>query len=168
MYYMYPYISGVGSMSTVSTCAATPHHDAATMPRLPLPALLHRASPSHLTRASAPRISAPILCPGHRHSHRHRRLPSAIHERHFIAAPSHHHHRHRAHYTPPARLPNAAWPYLYRRPNSMAHLDPYFAQVDGLQQRFIERLREAVAIPSISSEDHRRPDVVKVRFVPAG
>ena len=44
----------------------------------------------------------------------------------------------------------------------MAHLDPFFTQVDSLQDKFIERLREAVAIPSISSEDARRPDVVKV------
>ncbi|CAN9410560.1 unnamed protein product [Alternaria alternata] len=44
----------------------------------------------------------------------------------------------------------------------MAHLDPYFKQVDDLQSNFIERLREAVAIPSISSEDQRRPDVVKM------
>jgi Cys-Gly metallodipeptidase DUG1 len=48
----------------------------------------------------------------------------------------------------------------------MAHLDPYFKQVDDLQSNFIERLREAVAIPSISSEDQRRPDVVKVRMKP--
>jgi len=47
----------------------------------------------------------------------------------------------------------------------MAHLDPYFQQVDSLQDHFIERLREAVAIPSISSEDERRPDVVKVRII---
>lgn len=44
----------------------------------------------------------------------------------------------------------------------MAHLDPFFKQVDSLQDKFIERLREAVGIPSISSEDARRPDVVKV------
>ncbi|KAF2020383.1 CNDP dipeptidase [Aaosphaeria arxii CBS 175.79] len=44
----------------------------------------------------------------------------------------------------------------------MPHLDPYFKQVDGLQETFIQRLREAVAIPSISSEDERRPDVVKM------
>jgi Cys-Gly metallodipeptidase DUG1 len=44
----------------------------------------------------------------------------------------------------------------------MPHLDSYFKQVDSLQDTFIERLREAVAIPSISSEDKRRPDVVKV------
>jgi Cys-Gly metallodipeptidase DUG1 len=43
----------------------------------------------------------------------------------------------------------------------MPHLDPYFKQVDSLQDKFIERLRDAVAIPSISSEDARRPDVVK-------
>ena len=44
----------------------------------------------------------------------------------------------------------------------MPHLDAYFKEVDGLQDKFIERLREAVAIPSISSEEERRPDVVKV------
>jgi Cys-Gly metallodipeptidase DUG1 len=43
----------------------------------------------------------------------------------------------------------------------MPHLDPFFQQVDTLQDRFIERLRDAVAIPSISSEDARRPDVFK-------
>tara|TARA_R110002003_G_scaffold103_7_gene8155 strand:- start:24259 stop:24402 length:144 start_codon:yes stop_codon:yes gene_type:complete len=46
----------------------------------------------------------------------------------------------------------------------MPHLDSYFKAVDGLQNKFIERLREAVAIPSISSEDQRRPDVVKVHL----
>lgn len=46
----------------------------------------------------------------------------------------------------------------------MPHLEPYFKQVDSLQDHFIQRLREAVAIPSISSEDARRPDVVKVRI----
>jgi Cys-Gly metallodipeptidase DUG1 len=44
----------------------------------------------------------------------------------------------------------------------MPHLDSYFKQVDSLQDHFIDRLREAVAIPSISSEDSRRPDVVRV------
>jgi Cys-Gly metallodipeptidase DUG1 len=44
----------------------------------------------------------------------------------------------------------------------MPHLDEYFKQVDSLQDKFIERLREAVAIPSISSEDQKRPDVIKV------
>jgi Cys-Gly metallodipeptidase DUG1 len=44
----------------------------------------------------------------------------------------------------------------------MPHLDPYFKRVDSLQDKFIERLREAVAIPSISSEDAHRPDVVKM------
>ncbi|KAF2202384.1 beta-Ala-His dipeptidase [Delitschia confertaspora ATCC 74209] len=41
-------------------------------------------------------------------------------------------------------------------------LDNYFKQVDDLQDKFIDRLREAVAIPSISSEDARRPDVVRM------
>ena len=62
----------------------------------------------------------------------------------------------------PDRLARAAWPYLYKQFDKMPHLDSYFKQVDSLQDTFIERLREAVAIPSISSEDKRRPDVVKV------
>ncbi|KAF2757661.1 glutamate carboxypeptidase [Pseudovirgaria hyperparasitica] len=41
-------------------------------------------------------------------------------------------------------------------------LEPYFKQVDGLADHFIERLRQAVAIPSVSAEDERRPDVVKM------
>jgi len=41
-------------------------------------------------------------------------------------------------------------------------LKPYFEKVDELAESFIERLRKAVAIPSISAEDARRPDVVKV------
>jgi len=43
------------------------------------------------------------------------------------------------------------------------NLDTYYKTVDGMAEGFIERLRKAVAIPSISSEDARRPDVVKVR-----
>jgi len=41
-------------------------------------------------------------------------------------------------------------------------LDGYFKQVDALSDHFIERLREAVAIPSVSSEAARRPDVVRM------
>ncbi|KAF2403762.1 CNDP dipeptidase [Trichodelitschia bisporula] len=41
-------------------------------------------------------------------------------------------------------------------------LDAYFSQVDSLSEHFINRLREAVAIPSVSAEDERRPDVVKM------
>ncbi|KAM7192978.1 hypothetical protein V8F33_008026 [Rhypophila sp. PSN 637] len=41
-------------------------------------------------------------------------------------------------------------------------LDGYFKQVDSLSDHFIERLRQAVAIPSISSEAARRPDVVRM------
>jgi len=44
----------------------------------------------------------------------------------------------------------------------LPQLDAYFKQVDNLAESFIERLRKAVAIPSVSSEDERRPDVVKV------
>lgn len=45
-------------------------------------------------------------------------------------------------------------------------LDSYFKQVDTLAESFIERLRKAVAIPSISAEDDRRKDVVRVRKTP--
>ena len=41
-------------------------------------------------------------------------------------------------------------------------LDGYFKQVDKLSEPFIERLRKAVSIPSISADEARRPDVVKV------
>jgi len=57
----------------------------------------------------------------------------------------------------------ANWPYLYRPKRNMApQLKPYFEKVDELAESFIVRLRKAVAIPSISAEDARRPDVVKV------
>ncbi|KAF2157653.1 CNDP dipeptidase [Myriangium duriaei CBS 260.36] len=42
------------------------------------------------------------------------------------------------------------------------NLDSYFKQVDDLAESFIDRLRKAVAIPSISAEDARRPDVVRM------
>ncbi|CAF9920295.1 MAG: hypothetical protein GOMPHAMPRED_002046 [Gomphillus americanus] len=41
-------------------------------------------------------------------------------------------------------------------------LDGYFKQVDTSAGKFIERLRQAVAIPSISAEPQRRPDVVRM------
>lgn len=41
-------------------------------------------------------------------------------------------------------------------------LDGFFSQVDTLTPKFIERLAAAVAIPSISAEDARRPDVVRM------
>lgn len=41
-------------------------------------------------------------------------------------------------------------------------LDAYFKQVDSLSDHFISRLSEAVAIPSVSAEDERRPEVVRV------
>ncbi|KAF2099842.1 CNDP dipeptidase [Rhizodiscina lignyota] len=41
-------------------------------------------------------------------------------------------------------------------------LDSYFKQVDTLAESFIDRLRKAVAIPSISAADEHRPDVVKM------
>lgn len=41
-------------------------------------------------------------------------------------------------------------------------LDKFYQSVDALAEPFIERLRQAVAIPSISAEDERRPDVIKM------
>lgn len=41
-------------------------------------------------------------------------------------------------------------------------LDGYFKKVDDMSDTFIERLRQAVAIPSVSSEAARRPDVVRM------
>ncbi|KFY71980.1 hypothetical protein V499_07875 [Pseudogymnoascus sp. VKM F-103] len=41
-------------------------------------------------------------------------------------------------------------------------LDAFFKEVDAQADHFIERLRQAVAIPSISAEDERRPDVVRM------
>ncbi|GAB7358776.1 hypothetical protein MBLNU230_g4002t1 [Neophaeotheca triangularis] len=41
-------------------------------------------------------------------------------------------------------------------------LDNYFKTVDSLSDHFIDRLSQAVAIPSISAEDERRQDVVKM------
>lgn len=42
-------------------------------------------------------------------------------------------------------------------------LDSYFKEVDKLSETFIDRLRKAVAIPSVSAEDERRKDVVRVK-----
>jgi Cys-Gly metallodipeptidase DUG1 len=41
-------------------------------------------------------------------------------------------------------------------------LDGYFKQVDSMTDHFIERLRKAVAIPSVSADEERRPDVVRM------
>lgn len=124
------------------------------MPRyLPLHTFLQRArtatlsrSPSRFTPAYSPQISA----------FRIGQNLSSLAARKFAVST-----RNLDEYTP-NRLSDTAWPYLYKRYHKMPHLDSYFKQVDTLQDSFIERLREAVAIPSISSEDKRRPDVVKV------
>lgn len=42
------------------------------------------------------------------------------------------------------------------------NLDSYFKSVESNSEAFIDRLRHAVAIPSISAEVERRPDVVKM------
>jgi hypothetical protein len=119
-----------------------------TMPRLPL---IITQAPARLTRRATyrPRISASTTS---------QRAFSSFPSRRFHATP-----KYPDKYTPD-RISNASWPYLYRPFNKMANLDGYFKEVDGLQDKFIERLRDAVAIPSISSEDKRRPDVVKVRY----
>ncbi|KAK3358742.1 hypothetical protein B0T25DRAFT_531045 [Lasiosphaeria hispida] len=49
-----------------------------------------------------------------------------------------------------------------RKTKMAPNLDSYFSQVDTLSDHFIERLRQAVAIPSVSSEAARRPDVVRM------
>jgi Cys-Gly metallodipeptidase DUG1 len=55
------------------------------------------------------------------------------------------------------------WPYIHSPKSIMPpQLDSFFKQVDTLSDHFIERLRKAVAIPSVSSDDERRPDVVKM------
>ena len=41
-------------------------------------------------------------------------------------------------------------------------LEPYFKQVDDLAESFIERLRKAVAIPSVSADDDKRKEVVRM------
>ncbi len=41
-------------------------------------------------------------------------------------------------------------------------LDGFFKQVDALSSHFIDRLSQAVAIPSVSSDVARRPDVVRM------
>lgn len=41
-------------------------------------------------------------------------------------------------------------------------LDAFFKTVDSQAESFIERLRQAVAIPSVSAEEERRQDVVKM------
>ncbi|OJD31741.1 cytosolic nonspecific dipeptidase [Diplodia corticola] len=72
-------------------------------------------------------------------------------------------HRRTFSYTSPVRNSKPVWPYLYSPYNNMtAQLDPYFKQVDTLSDHFIDRLRKAVAIPSVSAEEERRPDVVKM------
>ncbi|KAL6157640.1 Cys-Gly metallodipeptidase [Exserohilum turcicum] len=133
------------------------------MPRLPLPALAPRfaaftqppariiPAPAHSPRVTASTSARRFLHPSHP-SHPLLSPSSPV----FAATPR------RLVHSIPKRISNADWPYLYHAFDNMAQLDPYFKQVDGLQSTFIERLREAVAIPSISSEDQRRPDVVKM------
>jgi len=137
-----------------STQASTVLSAIEVMPRyLPPLTFLTQARPHALPRSSPqippayrPRISVPSTS-----------LRCSISARTFATAS-----RNLDNYTP-NRLQHAVWPYIYKQFDKMAQLDSYFKQVDSLQDAFIERLREAVAIPSISSEDKRRPDVVKVR-----
>lgn len=59
------------------------------------------------------------------------------------------------------------WLYLYRANKIMApQVDSFFKQVDTLADSFIDRLRKAVAIPSVSADEERRPDVVRVGVLP--
>jgi len=59
----------------------------------------------------------------------------------------------------------AAWPYIYRQqasPKMAPQLDSFFKQVDSMAESFIDRLAKAVAIPSVSADDDKRPEVVRV------
>ena len=134
--------------SWLACVCPVPFNVLSMMPRLPL---LVTQAPARLTSARAyrPRISASTIS---------QRAFSSFPSRRLYATP-----KYFDTYTPD-RIPNASWPYLYRPFDKMANLDGYFKEVDGMQDKFIERLREAVAIPSISSEDKRRPDVVKVCY----
>ncbi|KAI0152761.1 hypothetical protein GGR57DRAFT_469015 [Xylariaceae sp. FL1272] len=93
--------------------------------------------------------------------------------------PHSHSHRFSSAYSPFSRASPIPRPVLfshsshtrtYLSPAIQAHqarkmapqLDSYFAEVDKLSDHFIDRLSKAVAIPSISSEDARRPDVVRM------
>ncbi|KAI8950707.1 cytosolic non-specific dipeptidase [Xylaria longipes] len=70
---------------------------------------------------------------------------------------------------PPSRC-TASARRTYLTPAIQAHqarkmapqLDGYFAEVDKLSDHFIDRLAKAVAIPSVSSDASRRPDVVRM------
>jgi hypothetical protein len=64
---------------------------------------------------------------------------------------------------------NPVWPYIYssKRTTMAPQLDTYFKQVDSLSKHFIDRLRSAVAIPSVSADEERRQDVVKVTNSPS-
>ena len=72
---------------------------------------------------------------------------------------------------PPFRLQSrqqSEWPYIYRSKSSATmapNLDSFFKEVDSQAEYFIDRLRKAVAIPSVSADEARRPDVVKVRMI---
>ncbi|WPG98655.1 Cys-Gly metallodipeptidase dug1 [Acrodontium crateriforme] len=62
-------------------------------------------------------------------------------------------------------LATPSWPYIYRStpsPNMAPSLDTYFKTIDDNAENYIERLRQAVAIPSISADEERRPDVVRM------
>ena len=59
--------------------------------------------------------------------------------------------------------PQSLWRGHQRSISTMApQLEGYFKQVDTLSDHFIARLRKAVAIPSISADEERRPDVVRM------
>ncbi|KAK0717381.1 hypothetical protein B0T26DRAFT_709774 [Lasiosphaeria miniovina] len=66
------------------------------------------------------------------------------------------------------QAPTHTRPYLtssiiaHQARNMAPQLDGFFKQVDTLSDHFIERLRQAVAIPSVSSEADRRPEVVRM------
>jgi hypothetical protein len=64
------------------------------------------------------------------------------------------------------RATKPVWPYLYSNNIMAPQLESHFKQVDAIADHFIQRLADAVAIPSVSAEDDRRPDVVRVSHAP--
>ncbi|KAK2797369.1 hypothetical protein FQN51_008540 [Onygenales sp. PD_10] len=65
--------------------------------------------------------------------------------------------------TPPASRPHFRSFYANIDDAKMApQLEPFFKQVDNLSDAFIDRLRKAVAIPSVSAQDDSRGEVVRM------
>ncbi|PGH12548.1 hypothetical protein AJ79_04169 [Helicocarpus griseus UAMH5409] len=60
------------------------------------------------------------------------------------------------------RIPRRSFYANIDDPKMAPQLEPFFKEVDNLQDAFIERLRQAVAIPSVSAQDDSRAEVVRM------